>query len=336
MRIVIDAMGGDFAPREIVRGAELAARDADCEIVLVGDREKIEAERSSQNGKASLVIEHTPEYITMDEQPSQALRTKKNASMIVGLNMVREGRAQAFISAGNTGALMEAAVLRVGRIKGVKRPAITTLWPSKKGTAILLDAGANSDSKPEYLVQFAKMGSLYGEIVLNWKRPRVGLLNIGKEESKGTAVILEAFSQLKSSSLNFVGNVEPEDFLRGEVDVAVCDGFVGNLVLKTGEGVASLIFSLIKEELGSSLLTRAAAMLLVPAFRRIKKRMDSSEHGGALLLGINGICIKSHGKADFMTIRNAVGIAQKTLQNGVIPAIVKQFQAPGEGESSGG
>lgn len=324
MKIALDAMGGDHAPMAPVEGALQAIKDFGCEILLVGDEQKIKAclGGHGQPLPEGLSILHTDEAIAMNESPTAALRQKKKASVALATEQVRSGAADAIISAGNTGALLEAAVLGLGRLKGIKRPAIVTPWPTESGTGLLLDAGANSDNRPEHLLQFAIMGSVYAEKVLGLKSPRVGFLNIGKETNKGNLVILDARELMENAPLNFVGNVEPMGFLEGEVDVAVCDGFVGNMVLKTGEAVAERIFSIMKEEFTRSLWTKMAAMMLKPALKGIKARLDHTEYGGAPFLGVNGICLKSHGRANARAIRNAIKAAIDAHKNGTIPAIV--------------
>lgn len=320
-RIAVDAMGGDLAPGEIVKGAQLAVRDEPVEVLLIGDEKKIAPYLTLPS--SSITIEHTDEWIDMDEPPSQALKRKKKASVILACQAVREKRAGGGISAGNTGAMMEAALLNLGRIRGIRRPAIATIWPTRSGQSILLDSGANPECKAEYLVQFAHMGSLYAQKVLGVESPRVALLNIGKEEGKGNQLLQEATQQLLESSLSFQGNIEPSGFLEGEADVVVCDGFIGNLVLKTGEGIAEYIFALLREEIGRTFLSSAAAALLRPSFRKIKKMLDYSEYGGAPFLGVRGVWIKSHGRANAKAIKNAISVARKTAESGIIETVTE-------------
>lgn len=327
MKIVIDAMGGDNAPHEIIKGAIIAKKEFfDVDIVLVGDEEKINKELLLLNSNEKFEIIHTSEYIEMNEIPSAALKKKKNASMVVGANIVRSGDAQALISAGNTGALLESALFNIGRIKGIKRPALITTWPllnNKKG--IILDSGANVDSKPDYLYQFAQMGSIYCQKVLKIENPRVGLLNIGSEENKGDSLHQAAYAILKGSKINFIGNIEVGRFFKGGIaDVGVCDGFTGNMVLKTAEGVAYFLTQVLKEEINKNFIRKLGAVLMKPALKELKARLDHSEHGGALLAGLNGICIKSHGHAVALTIKNAVNLAVCAVKNDVVKIIAQE------------
>ncbi|MCL5036980.1 MAG: phosphate acyltransferase PlsX [Chloroflexi bacterium] len=325
--IAVDAMGGDHAPDEIVRGALKAAVDNIASILLVGDEEKIKP--LCRGGyPENMEILHTDEYVTMDENPSQALKKKKRASMLLAADAVREGKASGMVCAGNTGALLESALLHIGRIKGVRRPALGTLWPTRNQPTLMLDAGANAECKPEYLVQFAHMGAIYAEKVMERPNPRVALINIGHEEGKGNALTNEAYMMLKDAGLNFTGNIEPRDFLGGAADVAVCDGFTGNMVLKTAEATASYFFKLVKEVLMSSLFNKAAGVILKPSFTKLKGRLDHSEYGGATFLGINGVCIKSHGSAEARTIYNAVKLARQCARNDVVGIISHSFSTP--------
>ena len=315
-------MGGDNAPKAIVEGALFALKDFHCEIILIGDENRIKTCIGSQSVPSSLSILHTNEAVAMNENPTAALRQKKKTSVFLATEQVKKGLADAIISAGNTGALLEVAVLTLGRLKGIRRPAIVTPMPTPKGLALLLDAGANSDNKPEHLLQFGIMGSIYAEKVLGRKKPKVGLLNIGKEPNKGNAILLEARELLEHAPVNFIGNVEPFGFLDGEVDVVVCDGFVGNMVLKTAEAVSEKIFSILKKEFSMSFTRKIGALLLLPAFKSIKSRLDQAEYGGAPFLGVNGICLKSHGRANPRAIRNAIKVALETHKNGMIGALI--------------
>jgi phosphate acyltransferase len=323
MRIAIDAMGGDHAPAEIVKGCVMCLKDVSTDIVLVGDEKKI---MDCLKGKAlpgRISIAHTDQYVEMYENPTTALRKKKNCSILVAANLMKQGEVDALISAGNTGALMEAALITVGRVAGlkIKRPALSVLMPSYKEHTIFLDAGANAECKPEFILQFAKMGNIYARKIMNRENPRVGLLNIGSEQTKGNAMTLAAYELLSSSSLNFVGNIEPRDLLGGAVDVAVTDGFVGNMVLKTAEGTAEFFIKLLKDYIKTNNISKFAALLLKPVFTKLKKKLDHTEYGGALLFGVNGVCIKAHGRADFRTIQNAVKLAETIASQ----EIVKRF-----------
>jgi glycerol-3-phosphate acyltransferase PlsX len=303
--IALDAMGGDYAPSEIVRGAlEACHQDQALHVVLVGDEKKIK--RDIRRPVSNLSIFHTDEVVEMHESPSHALKKKKKASIVLAATLVKNGEAQAVLSAGNTGAILETSVLTLGRLKGIRRPAIATSWPTHRGVALLLDSGANANNKPEHLVQFALMGSLFVEKIRGIMRPAVGLVNIGEESNKGPLEIQEAFQMLQRSKLNFVGNIETTGFLAGEVDVAVCDGFVGNMVLKTAEAVSEFLFDVIKKELRRRFHTKVLSGFLKPTFRSIGKRIDYTEYGAAPFLGVNGICLKSHGKSKAKAIKNAI------------------------------
>jgi glycerol-3-phosphate acyltransferase PlsX len=332
--IAVDAMGGDYAPSEIVRGAIEACHDRRVHIVLVGDERRIK--REIRKPIPNLSICHTDERIEMDESPSQALKKKRRASIVLAAQLVKEKQADAVLSAGNTGAILETAVLTLGRLKGIRRPAIATSWPTQKGFSLLLDSGANADSKPEHLVQFALMGAVFCEKILGKPKPVVGLLNIGEEPNKGPLELQEAFQMLKEMDLNFIGNVEPAGFLAGEVDVAVASGFVGNLVLKTAESVAEFLFEIIKKELRRRFHTKVLSGLLKPTFRSIGKKLDYAEYGAAPFLGVNGICLKSHGKSKAKALRNAIQTAKLMVESGIIEALsrlVEETKSPaGVGE----
>ena len=310
LKIAVDAMGGDKAPAEIIKGAILAAEKYKCEIVLVGDKEKIRGELD-ETKNLPITIYHAEEVIEMGEHPADAVRNKKNSSIVVATNLVKDGECDAVLSAGSTGAAVAAAQLILKRIHGIGRPAIATPIPTPRGTTLLLDSGANVDSKPEHLVQCGIMGSLYAEHVLKIKNPSVALLNIGEEETKGNAQVQETYKMLKRlKKMNFKGNAEGRDIPRGEFDVVICDGFVGNVVLKFGEGLALTIIKLLTEELtangGAKLL---GEKLLETTFKNISKRLDVSENGGAPLLGVDGCCVISHGSSDARAICSGIGIA---------------------------
>jgi glycerol-3-phosphate acyltransferase PlsX len=320
MRIAIDAMGGDHAPEAVVKGVLSAVKQSRVEIILVGDREKILQHTRKRLLPERVSIVHTSQYVEMDENPTSALRKKKNSSILLAAQLLKNGEAQAMISAGNTGALLEAALITVGRLSGLKirRPALSILLPTYKDHTLFLDVGANSDCKPEYLVQFARMGNVYAEKIMDRKNPRIGLLNIGSEKMKGNAMTLASYELLSNSGLNFVGNVEPRELFQGDVDIAVTDGFVGNMVLKTAEGTAELLIKLLKEYIKRNSLSKIAGLLLKPVFNNLKKKLDHTEYGGALLFGVNGICIKAHGRADPKTIQNAVRLARDIIQQDII------------------
>lgn len=322
MKIALDAMGGDYAPREIVRGAWEACKESGLKIILVGNRDSL-IDCINQLGEPcdGLEIIHAEDVINMDEAPAVAVRRKKNSSIVKSAELVRNGYAQAMVSAGSTGATMAAALLSWGRIPGIVRPAIASVLPTERGVTILLDVGANVDCKPKHLLQFALMGSLYANKILGIENPRVGLLNVGAESSKGNELTQQTYPLLKESSLNFFGNIEGRDIFQGAVDVAVCDGFVGNVVLKTGEGLADTLMKMIKKEMQQSSLAKIGATLTLPAMKNLKKRLDYSEYGGAPLLGLNGVAIVCHGSSKALAIKNALYRARESVDNGLINAI---------------
>lgn len=322
MKIAVDAMGGDYAPEEVVNGAVLACRELGAEVILVGDEKKIASILKNQSITGlKLDIYHTTEVIEMDDHPANAVKKKKDSSLVVANRLVKQGSAGAVISAGNTGAAMSASLLTLGRIKGINRPAIASPMPTSTGVSVLLDAGANADCDPENLAQFALMGSIYAEQVFGFSKPRVGLLSIGEEETKGNKLTVEAHQLLKQSGLNFIGNIEGRDVHRGECEVIVCDGFVGNIVLKLSEGLAGALFGQIKTALTKNLITISGAFLVKGAFKSLKGRMDYTEYGGAPLLGLNGISMISHGRSNAKAIKNAIRAAMKALDEDVVGKI---------------
>ena len=315
-------MGGDHAPAVVVEGAVAAARELGVEIVLVGRGEEVKAELAKHNTTSlSLPIVHAEEVVSMDEHASAALRQKQRSSIAVGINLVREGLASAFVSAGNSGAVMAGALFGLGRIEGIERPAIGTVYPTTTGKCFVLDIGANADCKTEYLVQFAIMGSAYMERVFGVANPRVGLLSNGEEESKGNSLVQSAYPLLKELPVNFIGNVEGKDIPLGMADVVVCDGFCGNVVIKLSEGVGSALFEILKAELTADFVSKLAALVLKPAFRRAKKRLDYAEYGGAPLLGVNGVVIIAHGRSNAVAIKNAVRVARQAVDQRLVEAI---------------
>lgn len=326
MRIALDAMGGDFAPLETVKGAVQALDELkDLTVVLVGKKEKIQEELEKYTyDKNRIEIYDAREIIEMTDDPMSAVRTKKDSSMNRMLELVKSGEVEASVSAGNTGALISASQLKLRRIKGVLRPAITTIFPSKKRDIVLMDVGANADCRPEFINQFATMGTLYYEEMFGISNAKVGLLNIGTEEGKGNEITREAFHLLKSNDkINFVGNIESREMMDGEVDVIVADGFTGNMVLKTAEGTAKFIFSILKEEINKSTLGKIGALLLKPILKKLKGKLDSSEYGGALFLGINGISIKAHGNSTARGIKNALKVANKFAEDKFIDRLTE-------------
>lgn len=312
MRIAVDGMGGDHAPQQAVLGAAQAAGELGVEAVVVGRPEAVQPLLDSH---PQLRFVPASEVIGMDEHAAQAVRSKQDSSMSVCARLCREGRADAWVSAGNSGAIMAAALLVQGRIRGVDRPALGTVLPTSGEPVYLLDIGANVDSKPEYLVQFAQMGSVYAERVLGRTQPRVGLLNNGEEEGKGDNLTREVYGRLKRlNGLNFIGNVEPKDALSGRADVVVADGFQGNLTIKTAEATAELIFRTLRDEIPSSLSGRLGGLLIRSQVGRIRGRMDWREFGGAPLLGIDGVAVVAHGRSDARAFRSAVQVAKQAVE----------------------
>jgi len=310
--IAIDAMGGDQAPHEIVAGTLAAAHALpEVDLLLVGDEGIVNGLLAG--GQApNLTVVHASQVVDMSDSPGVAVRHKPDSSISVGMKLVRDGKAQAIISAGNSGAMMAAAVLILKGQRGVDRPAIATLLPTRKGQTVLLDSGATTDCKPAHLVQFARLGSIYASAVQDHPKPRVGLLSIGEEPTKGDELTKETHKLLLTSGLNFIGNVEPKELLRGEVDVVVCDGFVGNLMLKAGEGFGELIMGLLKDEIKrGNWALKIVAKLMQSAFRRVAARFDYAEIGGALLLGVNGVVIICHGRSNSLAVTNAIRLAAR-------------------------
>jgi len=312
--IALDAMGGDHAPRSNVEGAVQFAREYGVGVYLVGDESVLKKELDRFNIKDLPVkIVHAEEVIEMDEPPSSAVRRKRKSSMYVAGKLVREGKAQAFVSAGNTGAAMAISKFVVGAAEGIERPGIAVAFPTKKGKpTVLIDVGANVDSRPKHLVYFAVMGHTYvKEILKSSDNPKVGILSIGEEEGKGNDLVKDTYPLLKMTGLNFVGNAEGRDIFTGDFDVIVCDGFVGNVVLKTSESLGTIIVDMIKQEVKKSLISKIGAALMLPALKRFKKKADYAEYGGAPLLGTTGTCIITHGSADARAIKNALKVASQ-------------------------
>ncbi len=325
MRIVLDAMGGDYAPEVTVHGAVWAARDFGVEMQLVGRPDFIQSELQKHNTAGlSLPIIPASEIIEMDEHnPANAVKVKKDASMVVGIEMLKRGETDAFVTMGNSGAGLAAALLHLGRIRGVKRPAIATTYPcaSEHGFCFLLDIGANADCKPEYLYQFALMGSAYTERVLGISNPRVAIVSNGEEEGKGNMLVQDALPLLKSGPFNFVGNVEGKDVPAGLADVVVTDGFTGNVIIKLSEGVAKMLMDAIKTEVKARPLSILGAALAKPAFNAVSKKLDYREFGGGALLGVDGAVIIGHGRSDAYAVRNAILRARQAVESGVIDVI---------------
>lgn len=324
--IALDAMGSDRAPKPEVEGAMQAARQLGLRVLLVGREPQLRLELDRHPNATGLPIEivHASEVIRMDDKAAQAVRVKRDSSMRVGLRLVREGRAAGFVTAGNTGAAMATAKMVLGALPGVDRPALAAVFPTALGTAAsLLDVGANVDCKPENLEQFAVMGEIYFRSIFGTKRPRVGLLSIGEEEGKGNDLTRQAFQLLRRLPLNFIGNVEGRDLYNGMVDVIVADGFVGNVALKTSEGVANLVRSVLKESLRATITRQFGALLSRSAFADFKRRLDYSEYGGAPLLGVKGVCIITHGSSNANAIKNSVRVAAEFAERGINASIEK-------------
>lgn len=327
MRIAIDAMGGDNAPREIVQGViDAAPNYPNYEFILVGNENKIKETLTEDKHIANIKIHHAEDIITGDDEPVRAVRRKKDASMVVCARLVKDKEAEAMITAGNTGAFLAAGLLIVGRLPGVQRPALAPIFPSTVGQGtMVLDVGANMDARPEYLYQHAVLGSIYMQQMMGIASPRVGLANIGTEPGKGNDLVKEVYDLLEKSNLNFVGNVESRDIMADKCDVLVCDGFTGNIILKTLEGAASTIFGTLKADIKASLRGQLGGALLLPIFKGLNKKLDYREVGGAPLLGLNGACIKSHGSSDRYAIVNAIKQTSKFLDQDTLALMIKEL-----------
>ena len=321
MRIAVDAMGGDYAPAQIVLGAVEAVRKYKCDIVLVGDEEKIKAEleKAGMANNPHLIIHHASEAIEMGEHPVEAIRHKKDASLVVATKLVKSGECDGVLSAGSTGAATVAAKMFLKMIKGIDRPSIATPLPTTHGIALLLDSGAIVDSKPRDLTEMAMMGSIFSKYVYGIDNPKVGLLNIGEEETKGNKKVQATYPMLKQArDVNFIGNVEGRDIPSGKADVVICDGFVGNIVLKFAEGLAVTLFQLIKDAIkNGGILAKLGAVLVMPALKKLGRRLDVCEYGGAPLLGVNGCCIICHGSSNAKAVCMAIGVAIECVKNDV-------------------
>ncbi|SKC87136.1 phosphate acyltransferase PlsX [Maledivibacter halophilus] len=333
MKIAIDAMGGDKAPGAIVEGCISSLKEIDSNIVLVGKEQIIKSELEKRTKDYRRIdIVNADEIISNEDKPVQAIRRKRNSSMAVGFKLLKKNEAEVFVSAGNTGALLAGASLRLGRIKGIDRPAIASIYPTKKGSSILIDAGANAECKPRNLYEFGVMGSAYLENVLNIRNPKVGIVNIGTEEGKGNKLINKSYDIMKSSNLNFYGNVEARDIPYGIVDVIVCDGFVGNVILKLTEGVAMSLMSMLKEVLTKDIFSKLSAIALKGGLKDFKSRLDYTEYGGAPLLGVKKPVIKAHGSSNGKAIKNAIKYGELFSQRGVIERIEEEINRMGADE----
>ena len=329
VRIAIDAMGGDHAPGEIVTGALRASDELGVKVLLVGDPQQIAAALPPNTNLERVEIVPAQEAIAMDEEPLNAVRRKRKASINVAMDLVKQQQADAVFSAGHSGAAMAAALLRLGRLPGIDRPAIGTVFPTIKAgkPVLILDVGANVDCRPKFLEQFAVMGSTYSQYVLGITNPHVGLLNIGEEDTKGNEVALRAHELLRENSqINFIGNAEGRDVLSGNFDVIVCDGFVGNVLLKFAEAVGEVILQILREELPQGLHGQIGTAILKPNLKRVKQRMDHAEHGGALLLGVAGVCFIGHGSSQAPSIFNAIRMAKEAVDNQVLQSLQSQYE----------
>lgn len=333
--IAVDAMGGDNAPRAVVHGAVLAAHSYGCDIALVGRRTQLERELSRVEGPSSAararvhVVDAT-EVVEMGEHPAAAVRAKPDSSIVRCCQLVADGRACAVVSAGNSGASLAAGLFHLKRIRGVARPAIGGMLPSRTGHTFVLDVGANADAKAQWLQQFGVMGSIYAQVMMGLPTPRVGLLSNGAEPGKGSSLVVEAYPLLQRAGINFIGNVEGKDLFRGTVDVAVCDGFVGNIALKTAEGAGEFLFATLRDEAMSSLRGKAGGLLLKSKLRAIRNRVDYRHTGGALLLGVAGELVIAHGRSDELAIQNAVRVAREAVEQQVSEVITRAFAADGD------
>ncbi|NBG89110.1 phosphate acyltransferase PlsX [Isachenkonia alkalipeptolytica] len=322
MILAIDGMGGDHAPKSTVKGAVDAVKEYGITVMITGDQEVLSKELQQYDyDKEKIEIIHCSEKIENEDPPVKAIRRKKDSSMVVALNLVKEGRAEAVISAGNTGALLAGGLFVLGRIKGIDRPALAPVFPHENGASVLIDGGANTECKGKNLLQFGVMGSLYSEHILGVKSPKVSLVNVGEEKGKGNELTKEAYDLLEESDLNFTGNMEARDLPRGKTDVIVCDGFTGNIILKLTEGVFMTVFDLLKEKFTKSFMTKMAAGILKPELRQIKKDYDYTEHGGAPFLGVQGVLIKAHGSSDGKAVKNALRQGKRFAENKIVDKI---------------
>lgn len=315
MRIIVDAMGGDFAPRVVVEGAIVAVKEYNVDVVLVGREDEIKTLLLKHHYRGERIsIHHAPDVIEMSEHAAASIRKKRNSSIVVGINLVKEGKGDAFFSAGNTGAVVCAATLGLGLLPGVERAGIAIVTPTLKGISLIIDVGANIDPKPHQLLQYAMMGAAYAEHILHKPNPSVGLLSVGEEEMKGTDFTKETHELLQKSHLNFIGNVEGRDLFSGTSDIIVCDGFVGNVALKVSESAVEAMMVFMKRNLLGNLLGKIGLLFLAPSLKGLKKDLDYAEYGGAPLLGINGEVIIGHGRSNVRAIKNAIRVAKEEVE----------------------
>ena len=328
MKFVMDGMGGDNAPKAVIKGAVEALKIySDVEIYITGPEVKLLQELENYDyDKSRIKIIDAAEVISLNEHPVMALRKKKNSSLVKALNLVKSGECDGIISAGSTGAFLAGCTLIIGRIEGIERPVLAPILPGEKGSFMIVDAGANVDCKPHFLTQFALMGKIYYKNVLGAENPSIGLINVGTEEEKGNELTKASYPLLKASGMNFVGNVEPREAPKGEVNVLVCDGFAGNTLLKTYEGTASTLMKMLKNEICNSLLGKIGAVFLIPVFKKLKKRFDYTEVGGAPFLGVQGICIKAHGSSDANAFKNAIRQGKIFYENDILSKIKLEIE----------
>lgn len=339
IRVALDAMGGDHAPAAPVAGAVLAARAWGHEVQLVGQEEAVRAELARhdlRNLEALLPVVHAPEVIAMDEHPAAAVRAKRQSSIAVGVRRVKQAEADCFVSAGNTGAVLAASLLALRRIEGIssERPALAAIVPTLDGACVVVDMGANVDSRPEWLAQFALMGSTYAELALGISRPRVATLSIGEEEGKGNALLAEAIPLIRALPVRYVGNVEGKDVTAGGADVVVTDGFAGNVLIKTAEGVVETFTELLRRELTATPVRKLLAAGLRPAFRAIRQRLSYEEYGGVPLLGVNGVSIVAHGRSTPYAMRNAIRAGVRCVELDLVQVIRERAQAPASSQQT--
>ena len=326
MKIVVDAMGGDHAPAVVINGTLAAVKDLDVEVILVGDEAKIRPLLAKAGYRGDRIsVHHAPETIGMCESAATSVRRKRNSSIVIGINLVKEGKAEAFVSAGNTGAVVCAGTLGLGLLPGIERPGIAIIVPTLKGISLILDVGANIDPKPSQLLQYGIMADVYCTDILHKVNPSVGLLNIGEEEAKGTGFLREAYELLEKSKLNFIGNVEGRDLFSGKCDIIVCDGFVGNVALKVSESAAEAMQTFLKRHLLSNIFGKIGLIFMLPSLKKFKKELNYAEYGGAPLLGVNGVVIIGHGRSNRVAIKNAIRVAKEEVERKVNAQILAKI-----------
>lgn len=326
MHIVVDAMGSDNHPAPEVEAALQVVEQENLEVTLVGQEEKVKPLLDARGGHSRVKFLHAPEVLEMTDKPARNARRKADNSMAIGMDLIKTGQADAFVTAGNTGGAMANGLFRLGRIQGVKRPALTTVMPTKTGQAVAVDIGANADCKPLFLLQFGMMGAIYARNLLGIDNPRVGLLSNGEEAGKGNQLVKDTFPLFEDSELNFIGNVEPKELFNGGVDVVVHDGFTGNVLIKTSEAVSGLLLEILKDELTSSLRTKIGAALAMPAFQNVKALLDPRQIGAAPLLGINGLVFVAHGRSDALALTNSIIRASQAVTTDVLTNIKGAIQ----------